>query len=308
MTKTGTGSLVLAASNTYTGPTTISQGKLTIDGTLTNSAVSVNGGTLGGTGSLRSVTVNSSGVLAPGDPLGVLHLSGNLVLSASATMDFDLDGVSTDDEVSMPSGSLTLNGQQFSNFGFNWTGGFGPGTYTLVNAESITGLGSNLSGSIDGLPASLSVQNNDLMLTVVPEPSTAALFGVSVVGLLGWACWRRRLAAQAVSRETPTTLSFPTCSSHMKATRRAAMHFPALNADPIAAGSATPRATIRSSTTPARVVLVSLRPGLNTKTLKGSLALCAVLWLGLASLGCFRGWVAVRCWSSGWFICLWRGL
>ena len=37
-------------------------------------------------------------------------------------MDFDLDGVSTDDEVSMPSGSLTFSGQQFSNFGFTVVG------------------------------------------------------------------------------------------------------------------------------------------------------------------------------------------
>ena len=192
LTKVGSGGLLLSGSNTYTGATTITLGKLTVDGWLTNSAVSVNGGTLGGTGYLNSVTVNAGGNLAPGDPQGVLNLSGNLVLAAGAGMDYDLDGVSTDDEVYMPSGSLTFSGQQFSNFGFTWTDGFGPGTYTLVNAQSITGLGSNLSGSIDGLPATLSVQNKYLMLTVVPEPSTFALLGVGVMGLIGWA-WRRRI-------------------------------------------------------------------------------------------------------------------
>ena len=103
-------------------------------------------------------------------------------------MDYELDGVSTDDEVFMPFGTLTFSGQQFSNFGFNWTNGFGPGTYTLVNAKSISGLGSNLSGSIDGLPASLSVSNNNLMLTVVPEPGT-------------WRCWGwcRRTAGRALA-------------------------------------------------------------------------------------------------------------
>ncbi len=107
LTKVGSGALLLSGSNTFTGPTTTTQGKLTVDGWLPNSPVSVNGGTLGGTGYLGSGTVNAGGTLAPGNPLGVLHLSGNLVLATGAAMDFDLDGVSTDDEVSMPSGSLT---------------------------------------------------------------------------------------------------------------------------------------------------------------------------------------------------------
>ena len=151
---------MLAGSNSYTGPTTISQGKLTVDGWLTNSAVTVNGGTLGGTGHLGSVTVNAGGTLAPGDPQGVLHLSGNLVLASGAFMDYDLDGVSTDDDLSMPSGTLTFSGQGFSNFDFTPLAGFGPGSYTLVTAESIAGLGSNTSGTVDGLPATLAVQGS----------------------------------------------------------------------------------------------------------------------------------------------------
>ncbi len=115
-------------------------------------------------------------------------------------MDYELDGYSTDDEISMPSGLLTLSGQQFSDFHFSWTGGFGPGTYTLVNAQSITGLGSDTSGTIDGMPATLSVSNNELLLTVVPEPSTAALLAAGAVGLIGWA-WRRRLRMSGTREE-----------------------------------------------------------------------------------------------------------
>ena len=118
-----------------------------------------------------------------------MNISGGLNLLSGADMDYDLDGFSTDNEVSLPSGTLSMHGQQFSNFNFTTASGFGPGSYVLVYAASISGsLGSNTSGTIDGLPASLAVQGNNLVVNVVPEPSALALLGV---GLLACA-WRRR--------------------------------------------------------------------------------------------------------------------
>ena len=189
----GSGAQVLAGSNSFTGGTTVQSGRLTVDGSLA-SPVNVSGGTLAGTGYLSSVTVDAGGTLAPGDSLGVLHLSGNLALLAGAEMDFELDGVSTDDEVSMPSGVLSLSNQQFSNFTFTPMAGFGPGTYDLIAFASSSGsLGTNRSGTIDGLQATLAVQGNDLVLNVTPEPSTFVLLYVGAIGLAGWA-WRRRVA------------------------------------------------------------------------------------------------------------------
>ena len=135
----GGGTLLLSGANTYSGATTVSRGKLVLDGWLTNSAVTVqNGGLLSGMGSLTSVTVNAGAQLAPGDPLGVMHLSGSLSLALGSTMDFALDGVATDNEVLMPSGQLILSGQQFGDINFAPLAGFQPGTYTLIDAGTIS--------------------------------------------------------------------------------------------------------------------------------------------------------------------------
>ncbi len=191
LNKIGSGVLALSGSNTYTGPTTITLGKLVVDGWLPNSAVTVNGGTLGGTGHLSSGTVTAGGQIAPGNPLGTLHFSGGLVLSSGADMDFELDTPSTSSMISCS--SLTLGGQQFSNFAFPYTANFAPGTYYLIEAGSSPSgtLGTSTSGTIDGYPASLAVKGNNLVLTVVPEPGTLALFGVGVGCLVGAGYVRR---------------------------------------------------------------------------------------------------------------------
>jgi hypothetical protein len=71
-----------------------------------------------------------------------------------------------------------------------------PGAYTLIDAGSMGGgLGANTSGTIDGLPASLAISGNDLVLTVVPEAGTLALLGANAIGLLGNCVLRKVLIA-----------------------------------------------------------------------------------------------------------------
>jgi autotransporter-associated beta strand protein len=72
LTKLGTGTLVLTASNTYLGATNILAGTLQVDGSLANTAVAVSAGaTLSGKGAINnsgSNTVSISGAIAPGSP------------------------------------------------------------------------------------------------------------------------------------------------------------------------------------------------------------------------------------------------
>jgi autotransporter-associated beta strand protein len=188
--KIGSGTLTFGGSETYSGATTINQGKLLVNGTLAGPVTVGSGGALGGTGTLNSVTVGAGGHLAPGDSPGILHLSGSLTLLSGAKMDYELDTPLGSDEVSMPTGLLSLNGQQFSDFNFTPLGGFGQGTYTLIDAGSVNGsLGAGSSGTINGLSASLAVQGNDLVLNVVPEPGTLMLLTAAAIGAVG--IWRR---------------------------------------------------------------------------------------------------------------------
>ena len=77
------GTLRLTATNTFTGPTTVSLGTLVVDGSIaSSSSVTVSsGGIVGGTGTLPAVVVTAGGVLDPGDPVG----SKGILTSTSAT-------------------------------------------------------------------------------------------------------------------------------------------------------------------------------------------------------------------------------
>jgi uncharacterized repeat protein (TIGR03803 family)/autotransporter-associated beta strand protein len=191
VTKLGANTLTLAGSNIYTGPTIVNQGGFVVNGSLV-SAVTVNsGGTLGGTGRLSSGTVSAGGAIAPGNSLGTLTFSGGLVLSPGAALDFGLDTPLTSSMISC--NSLTLGGQQFFDFSFPYTANFAPGTYYLIESGSAPSgtLGTITSSTIDGYPATLAVEGNNLVLNVVPEPGALGLLGAGVIGLLGWG-WRRK--------------------------------------------------------------------------------------------------------------------
>ncbi len=194
LTKTGSGILTVTGSNTYTGPTAINQGAMIVNGSLASPVTVNSGGVLSGTGSVGSVTVNAGGQLAPGNAPGTLNVGGPLTLATSAVMDYELGSLGDSDEVLMPGGALNLNGQQFSDFNFTALAGFGPGEYTLIDAASINGqLGTNRSGTIDGLPANLAIDNDNLVLTVVPEPSSLALLLVATLAAIAVG-WKRRSA------------------------------------------------------------------------------------------------------------------
>jgi hypothetical protein len=67
--------------------------------------------------------------------------------------------------------------------------------------------------------------------------------------------------------------------------------FAVLNAETILSSRQRNTRSLRPQQRNSRRELIKscLRPPLNTVTLEGSLAMRAVLWLGLASLECFRG-------------------
>ena len=152
------------------------------------------GGTLGGTGTLSTVTVSPSGAIAPGSPLGTLTLSGSLILSSGAMLDYDLNTPSASGMIDC--GSLAVASPLgFSNFSFENTSNFVPGIYDLIQSNTMLPgnlLGVSTSGAVDGYPANLGVSGNGVVLTVVPEPGTLALLGVGALGLLGFRRQRPR--------------------------------------------------------------------------------------------------------------------
>ncbi len=213
LNKSGAGSLGLSGNITLARETTVTAGTLLINSTnatFTNesgvNAITVNG-TLGGTGTLQitgadSVTLTGNGSLVAGLAGsagqttynlsgGSLDLSTRTASSGTGWLNFDLGTAATAgttyDRISL-TGSGTLNigtGLNFTDFTFSALSGFGSGNYTLFSTTStILGTLGTATGTISGLDATLQVSGNDLILNVVPEPSTWALLAVSLTTVM----------------------------------------------------------------------------------------------------------------------------
>jgi fibronectin-binding autotransporter adhesin len=170
VTKSGAGTLTLAADNDYSGGTTITGGTLRANAPTSSTgsgAVAVNnGGSLGGTGAVAgAVTVASGGNLSPGASVGTLTV-GSLNLGAGSTATFEFTtGPDTNDQIAVAnSNGLTINGGAITLLQENSLAPFtGPGgvTYSLIS----------YSGTLTGSPTSLSVAN--------PQSGFSYSFGAS---------------------------------------------------------------------------------------------------------------------------------
>jgi autotransporter-associated beta strand protein len=206
LTKSGAGTMLLSGASNYAGPTTVSQGKLKIDGSIANSAVSVSGGaSLGGRGSIAGTVVVEGGSsvaqrgtldLTDGAPgtlwltnanasTTVLTLGGAAGNASLMTLEVGAAGA---DRVLLDSGKLVVN-PGGAIITITPLSGFGLGTYDLINFDSgqATGLiGLTLSSTtVSGFSLSLQSTPTAVQLVVapVPEPTGIGLVALGVFGL-----------------------------------------------------------------------------------------------------------------------------
>jgi autotransporter-associated beta strand protein len=188
------GTWTLTGTNTYTGATTLNAGTLRINapGSLhASSTVTVNAATLGGDGSIGgSVIVNASGRVAPGSTTGsagTLAIGGGLNISAMTSgtgkLVFELGAPTAADRVTV-GGTFTFGTGTLGidDFTFTALSGLTAGTYKLITATSISGTldATKLTGTLGGFNATLSLNGNDLELTLVhPFTTWQSLNGTS---------------------------------------------------------------------------------------------------------------------------------
>src|SRR4029078_2320675 len=111
----GTGVLSLDGANSYSGPTTVNAGVLSVNGSIANSSVLVNtGGTLGGTGTVGPTTIANGGTLAPRHSIGTINVNGALTLNSGSAYLVEVSPSSSDKTV--VSGTASLAGTAQAQF------------------------------------------------------------------------------------------------------------------------------------------------------------------------------------------------
>jgi autotransporter-associated beta strand protein len=179
--QSGSGTTTLAATNSYTGATTINAGEIYVTGsTAAGSAVTINtGGALGGLGGTvnGAVTLNSGGSVNLVDgSIGTLHI-GSLTTTGGGTFDFEIGGGTTATDLLADAGAFTASGTStitIANLG-GTAQTLASGTYTLISGSTTALNLGNFSlsdGTLDNRSLQLLVVGDNLDLVVASNFST----------------------------------------------------------------------------------------------------------------------------------------
>jgi len=162
------------------------------ESTLTALVGSLSGaGTIDATGS-GGVEIDAGGNVSPGASTGTINVTGDMILGAGYSYDWEYDNGTTLRDLVNVSGDLelpstaTINAINFDGDGTLQT------IEVLFDAGTLSGE-TDLSGwTVTGAPGYFAdIQGTDVVL-MIPEPSTLLLAVIGLLGLLGWRRRRRR--------------------------------------------------------------------------------------------------------------------
>ena len=178
-TKSGAGLLNLTGTSDFNGTTTVSAGRLAVNGSLAASDVDVqSGGSIGGNGTLGGLIVRTGATAAPGNSIGELTSATFVVFEAGSTYEVEVDAAGNTDRI-VATETATIEGGTVSVLAED--GDYLPQTsYQIVTAGSgVTGTFEDVTSNLAFLTPTLSYGPNAVTLTLTRNDVTFAGAGTT---------------------------------------------------------------------------------------------------------------------------------
>lgn len=177
LTLTGGGTLNLTGDNTYTGPTTVDEGTLKVNGSVTSDVTVDDGGVLGGSGEIEGdVLVDEGGIVGPGNSPGVLTVVGDFTFAAGSTYEAEVEADGDHDQIDV-SGQTTIE----NNVTLAVLAGNGDyarlSNYTILTSDGgVTGTFDNITTNLAFLDPHLTYNATSVVLSLTRNDVSFASF------------------------------------------------------------------------------------------------------------------------------------